>query len=78
MVASVTFGRDEYDLKPFFYVPLDDLDLIDFRHEVLRDLEDRGSARADRHVRRRDAVGAGRLTQSDKLRHALQKQRWFL
>jgi len=78
IVAAVTAGREEYDLKPFFYSPLQELDAIAFRHEVMRDLaepalfDDIGAfAQAMRTVR-------AQLLQSDKLRHPLQKQRWFL
>ena len=39
IVAGVTAGKDEYSLKPFFYAPLHNVDAIQYRHEVLRDLE---------------------------------------
>jgi hypothetical protein len=41
VIASATAGKDEYDLKPFYYLPLQDVDDVAFRHEVMRDLEHR-------------------------------------
>jgi DNA mismatch repair protein MutS len=39
VLASMTASREEYDLKPFFYVPLPDVAAVRYRHEVLRDLQ---------------------------------------
>lgn len=39
VVASITAGRDEYNLQPFFYVPLGRVDAVNYRYEVFRDLE---------------------------------------
>lgn len=40
IIASVTKGRDPYDLAPLFFAPLTDLDSVVFRQEVFADLED--------------------------------------
>lgn len=45
VIDGITAGREEYELKPFFYVQLADFAAVDYRHEVLRDLE-RSSIRA--------------------------------
>ena len=39
IVESITSGRDEYKLKPFFYALLSRVATINYRHEILRDLE---------------------------------------
>ena len=39
IVESITVGRDEYDLKPFFHAPLATIDTIHYRQAVFRDLE---------------------------------------
>jgi DNA mismatch repair protein MutS len=78
IVAAITTGREEYNLRPFFYAPLTDVDAIGYRHEVMRDLEQielfeniKAFARGMRSVR-------DYLAQAEKLRHRYQKQRSFL
>jgi hypothetical protein len=39
VVASITVGRETYDLTPFFYAPLRNVAAIAYRHDVFRDLE---------------------------------------
>ncbi len=78
VVAAITAGRDEYDLKPFLHRPLTDIGTIAYRHEVMRDIERHDVmelvqtfARGMRKVREH-------LAQSEKLHYRLQKERWFL
>jgi hypothetical protein len=78
LIRAVTAGRDAYDLVPFFYTPLDDVDAVRYRHEVMRDLEQPEAldtvsafAAAMRRVREH-------LTQSATLRVHLQRQAWFV
>ena len=42
IVTAVTVGKEEYNLTPFFYAALHDVDAVLYRHEVMRDLEDAG------------------------------------
>ncbi|MBN2148393.1 MAG: hypothetical protein JW726_13475 [Anaerolineales bacterium] len=39
VVKTITAGKQEYDLKPFFYTPLHSVEAIRYRHEIMRDME---------------------------------------
>jgi len=39
IIKAVTTGKQGYDLKPFFYTPLRTVDAIQYRHEIMRDME---------------------------------------
>ncbi len=78
IVTAITAQRDEYNLKPFFYAGLPRIDAIEYRHEVMQDLErpglpERVGAFADgmRAVRQH-------LAKIDKMYCKEQKEAWFL
>jgi DNA mismatch repair protein MutS len=78
VVAALTAGREEYDLVPFFYRPLHDVEGVRYRHHVLKDLDQgpvldvvRAFARGLQRMRKHLAL-------VKKLHYARQKQRWFL
>jgi DNA mismatch repair protein MutS len=78
LLESMTVGRKQYDLKPFFYAPLHDVAAVRYRHEVLRDLEkpvvlESVTRFAETMRRMRE-----HLAQAEKLHYPLQKQAWFL
>ena len=39
IINAITSGKDEYNLKPFYYTSLKDFDSIAYRREILQDLE---------------------------------------
>jgi hypothetical protein len=78
VLESMTTGREQYELKPFFYAPLHDVAAVRYRHEVLLDLEkpavlESVTTFAETMRRMRE-----HLAQAEKLHYPLQKQAWFL
>jgi hypothetical protein len=78
VLKSMTAGREQYDLEPLFCTPLHEVSAVEYRHEVLRDLETREvlepvSRFAEAMRRMRQHLG-----QAQKLHYKLQKQAWFL
>jgi DNA mismatch repair protein MutS len=78
IVDAITAGRDEYNLKPFFYMRLTDLSAIAYRHEVMRDLENellferiKSFSSQIRRVREHLAIGT-------KVFYKYEKEGWFL
>ncbi|MDR7515992.1 MAG: DNA mismatch repair protein MutS [Armatimonadota bacterium] len=78
VVNAITAGREEYDLKPFFYTPLTDVSVVLYRQEIVKDIEDlelhsllTSFASAMRTVRES-------LAHVDKTYYERQQERWFL
>ena len=78
IIAAITAGKDEYNLKPFFYASLRDVDTITFRHEIMQDLENaslfgkiQGFAESMRAMREH-------LGQAEKLYYKYEKERSFV
>lgn len=78
VVDAITAGKEEYDLKPFFYASLRRVDAIEYRQEVMRDLEqealrERVNAFAQDMRMMREHLG-----RVGKLHYKAQWQAWFL
>ena len=78
IVATITKGRDEYDLLPFFYTRLESVDAIDFRHEVWRDLEDVALTQHLRSFTEEMHQVRQRLTWAAKSSFIQQRRGWLL
>jgi DNA mismatch repair protein MutS len=78
VLAAMTAGREQYDLKPFFLAPLREVGAVHYRHEVLRDLEKAEVLEPIRRFAESMRSMRAHLAQAGKLRYELQKQSWFL
>lgn len=73
IVASITAGREEYNLEPFFYVPLSHVEAVHYRQGVLRDLENQTLLGHIRSFAQQMRSMRDYLAQAGKLRCQYQK-----
>jgi hypothetical protein len=78
VVDCVAKEYADHDLRPFFNTPLASVSAIEYRHEVMRDLEDSRileciTAFASKMLRMREQVQL-----SQQMHDGYQKKRWFL
>lgn len=78
IVDSIVAGRDEYNLRPFFHTPLHDIETINYRYDVLRDLDKHALVAHLRSFAQDMRVMRGHLTHAEKAYYNYEKQRWFL
>ena len=78
IVDAITASKEEYNLKPFFYAPLNDIDAVKYRHEVFQDLENRKLFEHIELFAQRMRAMREYLARANKLHYKHQKERWFL
>lgn len=78
VVARVTAARGEFDLAPFFYEPLRDVDSVRYRQHVFDDLERDSVRDTVRQFSRAMSEMREHLALIDTLHYPLQRERWFL
>jgi DNA mismatch repair protein MutS len=78
IVSSVTDGRDDRDLKPYFYLPLKRPQTIGYRQAVFHDLEDPTLVSSINLFAQYMTTMRELLTQANQCWHVRQKQRGFL
>jgi hypothetical protein len=78
VVDGINVSKAGYNLKPFFYTPLRDIDAITYRHEVFKDLEEPSLLHSVNLFAGRMREMREHLTAAAKVHYKYQKQRWFL
>lgn len=78
VIDSITSGREEYNLKPFFYTSLKGVDEIKYRHEIMQDLENINLFNCIKAFSEKMRFMREHLIQSSKLYNKYQKEMWFL
>jgi len=78
IIDAITAGMQEYDLKPFFHTPLHDIESIQYRHEIMRDLENKILFKYIKSFAQEMRAMREHIAQADKLYYKYQKESWFL
>lgn len=78
IIDAITAGKEEYDLKPFFYAPSRDTETVAYRHDVMRDLEGPALRERIESFAQQMRGMRGHLSHATKRRHQFEKARWFL
>ena len=78
VVGPLVAGREEYDLASLFHRPLRQVEAVHYRHHVLTDLAQERVLAVVREFAHGMHQMRGRLELAATLRHARQRQRWFL
>ena len=78
LIDVVTADWKDYELLPFYYTPLNDLEAIEYRQQVMRDLGDEGLMRTVRTFSGQMRAMRDRLDHAKKRDSKQATERWFL
>lgn len=78
VVDAVVAGREEYTLRPYFYLPLKTVPEITYRQDVLRELETGPTGQLVRTFAASMRTVRKQLQFAEECFHKAEKHRWFL
>lgn len=78
IIDSITAGRQEYNLKPFFSTPLKDNEAIQYRQQIAQDLENETLLECIKSFAQKMIVMRRYLASLDKLYYKYHQEGWFL
>ena len=78
IVDAITVGRDEYNLKPFFYAPVKSIDAVHYRQAVFHDLENPAIFEQIQLFAEQMRKMRSSMAQSTKLYYKYQKHALFM
>jgi len=78
IIDAITFGRNEYNLKPFFYKSPINKETIVYRQEIMKELENNSLFMSVKSFSEKFQHMREALKKIDKIYYKYQKERWFL
>lgn len=78
VIDAITAGRKEYKLKPFFYTPLHDRELVVYRQDVMRDMENATLLKNIKAFAEEMRIMRRYLELSNKSEFHYHREGWFL
>lgn len=78
IIEAITFNKGEYNLEPLFYSSLQDISEIEYRHEIMRELENSVVIGAIKIFASEMHLMRASLATREKLHCGYQKEWWFL
>ncbi|BBB91154.1 MAG TPA: hypothetical protein PKA28_11360 [Methylomusa anaerophila] len=78
IIDAITAQKQEYNLKSFFYTSLHAVDMIEYRYEIMRELEKKILFEYIKSFAQKMQAMRGQLAQAEKLYYQYQKESWFL
>jgi DNA mismatch repair protein MutS len=78
VIDAITNGRREYNLKPFFYTNLHDEDVIRYRQEIMREMENKAIMESIKSFSRKMLVVHRHLEHVKNVKFKYCKEGWFL
>jgi DNA mismatch repair protein MutS len=77
IIESITTGRQEYNLDPFFYTPLHHEDVVRYRQEIMQDIENETLAENIKSFARKMLVVRRHLSHVQSIKFKYVKEAWF-
>ena len=78
IIDAITASKQEYNLHPFFYMPLRDIENVRYRHEVMQDMEDETLTAHIEAFAKMMIIVRRYLALGEKLDFNYHKKGWFL
>jgi DNA mismatch repair protein MutS len=78
IIDAITASKKEYNLKPFYYSVLNDIDAIKYRHEIFQDLENKILFEHIQSFTQKMRTMRQQLVLVNKLHYKYNKEGWFL